>query len=706
MPSRTTSRMSPFEHLFKRKPDLSFLRVFGCQCYPHLRAYNKHKMEFRSTSCVFLGYSTTHHGYRCFDPVTDRIYICRHVRFNESFFPFSSQSSAPTPVSSFDSPYVSSYPIPPDIFTDSTTSDPPEPTTPPETTTPTEPTTPPEQTTPPSIHNSPQTTPTANPTPQATQNSPHTTIPNIPNPPPPPRTRPPNLRPNPKQTTPYNISSFNTTTHNNPTEPTSFTNANKDPHWQQAMATEYLALMRNGTWSLVPRVSETNLVDYKWVYKLKRDQVGNVTRYKARLVAKGFHQQPGIDYTETFSPVVKATTIRVVLSVEVTQRWSLRQLDVQNAFLHGDLKETVYMTQPQGFVDPNKPDHVCLLHKSLYGLKQAPRAWFQRLTSALQALGFQGSQTDPSLFVCSRNGTLLYMLIYVDDIILTGNNDHAIDTVVHNLSREFAIQDMGALSYFLGIEITRHGLDMILSQQKYIKDLLVRAGLSAAKPVPSPMSTSANLSLGDSPPLADPVKYRQMVGALQYATLSRPDITFAVNKVCQFMHSPTENHWSAVKRILRYLQGTSDQGLLLSHQSITQLHAYTDTDFNSLSAFSDADWAGCPDDQSEYKAMADTVAELTWLETLLHELHVKTHSVPTLWCDNLGGTYLSANPVFHARTKHVEVDFHFVREKVAQGQLSAQFISTHDQIADVFTKALPTDRFTVLKSKLQVASRP
>ncbi|KAD6118667.1 hypothetical protein E3N88_09938 [Mikania micrantha] len=392
MPSRTTSRMSPFEQLFKRKPDLSFLRVFGCKCYPHLRPYNKHKMDFRSTSCVFLGYSTAHHGYRCFDPVTDRIYICRHVRFNESFFPFSSQPSAPTHVSSSDSPYVSSYPIPP-------------------------------------------------------------------------------------------------------------------------------------------------------------DQAGNVTRYKARLVAKGFHQQLGIDYTETFSPVVKATTIRVVLSVAVTQRWSLRQLDVQNVFFLGDLKETVYMTQPQGFVDPNKPDHVCLLHKSLYGLKQAPRVWFQRLTTALQALGFQGSQTDPSLFVYSRHGTLLYMLIYVDDIILTGNNDHAIDTVVHNLSREFAIQDMGALSYFLGIEITRHGLDMILSQQKYIKDLLVRAGLSAAKPVPSPMSTSANLSLGDSPPLADPVKYRQMVGALQYATLSRPDITFAVNKVCQFMHSPTENHWSAVKRV-------------------------------------------------------------------------------------------------------------------------------------------------------------
>lgn len=388
-------------------------------------------------------------------------------------------------------------------------------------------------------------------------------------------------------------------------------------------------------------------------------------------------------------------------------------------------------------MDPSRPDHVCLLHKSLYGLKQAPRAWFQRLSSALISLGFRGSKTDPSLFIYSAHGTLLYMLVYVDDIILTGNNNKAIDHIVHSLSRSFAVQDMGPLSYFLGIEVVRRDSDIILSQRKYINELLTRANLSHAKPVPSPCTTSANLSLGDSAPFDDPVKYRQMVGALQYVTLSRPDITFAVNKVCQFMHSPTTNHWSAVKRILRYLQGTTSHGLLISRSSSSVLHAYTDAAFNTLSAFSDADWAGCPDDrrstggyaiylgsnlvswsarkqktvsrsstESEYKALADTVAELTWLETLLRELRVPMKSAPTLWCDNLGATYLSANPVFHARTKHVEVDFHFVREKVAQKRLSVQFISTHDQIADVFTKPLPSDRFLFLKSKLRVDSRP
>ncbi|KAJ0856319.1 putative RNA-directed DNA polymerase [Helianthus annuus] len=181
-------------------------------------------------------------------------------------------------------------------------------------------------------------------------------------------------------------------------------------------------------------------------------------RYKARLVAKGFNQQPGIDYTETFSPVVKSTTIRVVLSLAVTKQWPLRQLDVQNAFLHGDLKEKVYLKQPQGFVDPLRPAHVCLLHKALYGLKQAPRAWFERLSSALLSLGFKGSKTDPSLFIYSSHGTLMYMLVYVDDIILTGNNNAAINKVVNSLSHTFAIQDIGPLSYFLGIEVARRGL--------------------------------------------------------------------------------------------------------------------------------------------------------------------------------------------------------------------------------------------------------
>ncbi|KAK9077447.1 hypothetical protein SSX86_005784 [Deinandra increscens subsp. villosa] len=653
MPMRSNSSISPFQHIFKHPPDYTFLRVFGSQCFPHLRPYNQNKIDFRSTPCVFLGYSPTHHGYRCLDPLTDRLYISRHVRFNEQCFPFN-QPSPPPPDTLPSDPYTTSYPSPiPPIFDPPPTAPVRDPSPPPPQT--------PFRTYQRHTHGRARTEPTTN---QPAQTPPAGAS----------RPRPPNLRQNPKKHIPYNASSFHTSTTEPVTEPSSFTIANNDPKWRQAMEEEYSALIKNGTWSLVPRVQGANVVDCKWLYKLKRDATGAISRYKARLVAKGYRQQPGIDYQETFSPVVKATTIRLVLSIAVTHKWNLRQLDIQNAFLHGDLKETVYLQQPPGFVDPQKPDHVCLLR----------------------------------------------------------NNPQAIDQVVQKLSLHFPVQDMGRLAYFLGIEVVHQGSDIILSQQKYINEILQRAGLADAKPVSTPITPSANLSQEDSPSFDNPIKYRQVVGALQYVTLSRPDITYAVNKVCQFMHSPTENHWSTVKRILRYLRGTTDLGLRIQHNSASVLHAYADSANTNVSAFSDADWAGDPDDrrstggyaiylgsnlvswsarkqktvsrsstEAEYKALADTVAEITWLRSLLRELRVKVSAAPVLWCDNLGATYLTVNPIFHARTKHVEVDYHFVREQVARGNLRVHFISTDDQIADVFTKPLTSQRFASLRSKLK-----
>ncbi|KAJ0742843.1 putative RNA-directed DNA polymerase [Helianthus annuus] len=736
LPSRVSSNKSPFEHIFKRKPDYSFLRVFGYQCFPYLRPYNRHKIDFRSTPCVFLGYSPVHHGYRCFDPSTERTYIARHVRFNEHVFPYHKPTPTPTPLPS-DSPYVSIFPQPPPGFTTEPTQPPPQPSQPTQPSTPS-PSDPPSPN--PTIPSEPtQTTPQPpQPTQPSTSSPSDPPSPNPTIPPPAPRTRPPNLRPNPKQPARYNPAAYTATTHPAiPTTPTSFTVANKSLEWRHAMADELAALHRNGTWTLVPPVPNTNVVDCKWVYRLKTDQDGNLSRYKARLVAKGFHQQHGVDYNETFSPVIKPATIRTVLSLAVTNKWSLRQLDIQTAFLHGDLKETVYMRQPPGFVDPTRPDYVCLLNKSLYGLKQAPRAWFTKLSTALRQLGFYGSKTDPSLFILNSSGTLVYLLVYVDDIIITGNNQGAITSIVERLNSLFALTNMGQLHYFLGIEVIHHRSDLVLSQRTYVLDILQRAGLADCKPVSSPMATSQVLLPDDSPLLDDPSRYRQTVGALQYATLSRPDIAFAVNKVCQFMHAPTENHWAAVKRILCYLKGTVNYGLLFRHNTGYQLQAFSDANWTStLTAFSDSDWAGCPIDrrstggyaiylgsnliswsakkqrtvsrsstESEYKAIADTVAELIWLKSLLRELGLDSKA-PTLWCDNLGATYLSANPVFHARTKHVEVDYHFVREQVTQGELDIKFISTDDQIADIFTKPLSSQRLEFLRSKLQVVPCP
>jgi Reverse transcriptase (RNA-dependent DNA polymerase) len=399
------------------------------------------------------------------------------------------------------------------------------------------------------------------------------------------------------------------------------------------MAQEIDALAANQTWVLVPPPSNNHVIGCKWVFKLKRRSDGSIERHKARLVAKGYNQLEGIDFQETFSPVVRPTTVRVILSLATSLRWSIRQLDVQNAFLHGDLKEQVFMSQPPGFLDQSKPDYVCLLSKSLYGLKQSPRAWFQKLSQSLLEFGFIASNYDPSLFLCHTNGQIIILLIYVDDIILTASDPKLTQTCLTFLQSRFAIKDLGSLSYFLGIEARYHGLNLHLSQTKYVKDLLAKTNMLHSKPCATPLPTSTQLSLNDGEPFDNPTLYRQVVGALQYATLTRPDITFSVNKLSQFMHAPTTTHWSAVKRILRFLQGTLHHGILIQPATELQIHAY-----------SDADWAGSVDDrkstsgfciflgpnlvswsakkqntvsrsstEAEYRSLAVTCAEILWV---------------------------------------------------------------------------------------------
>ena len=300
------------------------------------------------------------------------------------------------------------------------------------------------------------------------------------------------------------------------------------------------------------------------------------------------------------------------------------------------------------------------------------------------------------------------MLVYVDDIVIAGSSVAVVERLVQTLSSTFPIKDLGRLEYFLGIEAAYKSDCMVLTQHKYALDLLHRAEMENCRPVPTPMSATDKLShaLGDPLPTDDTFWYRSLVCGLHYLTLTRPDLPFAVNKVCQYLSQPTTVHYEAVKRILRYVQGTVSTGLRIQPSTSSVLNIYTD-----------ADWAGCPDDrrstggfavffgqnliswssrkqptisrsstEAEYKALANGTAEAIWIQSLLTELGVSQSRPPVLWCDNLGATYLSANPVFHARTKHIEIDFHFVREKVAAGALDVRFIASGDQLADVFTK--------------------
>uniref|UniRef100_A0A2N9HA75 Reverse transcriptase Ty1/copia-type domain-containing protein n=1 Tax=Fagus sylvatica TaxID=28930 RepID=A0A2N9HA75_FAGSY len=484
------------------------------------------------------------------------------------------------------------------------------------------------------------------------------------------------------------------------TEPPTYTIASKFPQWREAMASEFAALQRQQTWQLVPPSSDQNIVGCRWVYKIKRNSDGSVSRYKARLVAKGFHQQAGVDFAETFSPVVKPPTVRIILSLAAQNQWSLRQLDVSNAFLHGLLKETVFMAQPLGFVNSSLPSHVCHLHKSLYGLKQAPRAWFERFTSHLLTLGFTASVADASLFILSHKSVTVYLLLYVDDIIITGNSSSAVSDIISQLSTAFELKDLGPLRYFLGLQIDYKKGGFFVHQRKYLTDLLHKFTMTNCKAASTPIATTPLLTSTSTELLSDPTPYRSLVGALQYATFTRPDITFAVNRVC-----------------------TLDRGILFQPGPFT------------LTAFTDADWVGDPCDrrstsgiivflgnnpitwlakkqhtvsrsstEAEYRSLASGAAELSWIRQVLCDLGLFLPSAPLIWCDNTSALALASNPVFHGRTKHIEVDYHFIRERVVHGDLKLQFISTEDQLADVFTKALPSPRFHRLCSKLLICS--
>ncbi|XP_019197569.1 PREDICTED: uncharacterized protein LOC109191379 [Ipomoea nil] len=383
------------------------------------------------------------------------------------------------------------------------------------------------------------------------------------------------------------------------------------------------------------------------------------------------------------------------------------------------------MRQPPGYEDPVHPDYVCHLQRSLYGLKQAPRAWFHRLHEFLLSTGFVASKTDVSLFYYRSGDSRIYLLVYVDGIIMMGNDTALLTTVLERLSVAFKIRDLGTPTFFLGIETVSVDGGLLLSQRRYMDDILTRAGMVNCKPLSTPAAITKAVS-PSTDPYENPTQYRRLAGALQYLTITRPDLSYAVNRLCQFMHAPTDEHWAMLKRVLRYVKGTLTYGLRLTASPSADVHAY-----------SDSDWAGCPIDrkstsgyavflgtnlvswvsrkqrtvarsstEAEYKGLADVAAEVTWVMSLLRELGLQSSTPATLWCDNLGATYMCANPVFHARTKHVEIDYHFVRDKVSTIEFIVSFVSTRDQLADVFTKPLATTRFTALRDKLNVVASP
>lgn len=375
------------------------------------------------------------------------------------------------------------------------------------------------------------------------------------------------------------------------------------------------------------------------MFRTKRKADGSVERYKARLVARGFNQVVGEDFFVMFNLIVKPTSVHLLLSMALSRGWTLRQLDVHNVFLNGNLEELVYMRQPLGYSDSTFPSYVCVLQRSLYGLKQAPRAWFKRLHDFLLSVGFKASKTDASLFYYSAGDSQVFLLVYVDDILLMGSDSILVSELMKWLASKFKLRDIWTPSFFLGIETVPFETDLLLSQRRYMSGILKRAGMSDYKPLATPVSVSRSVSLFEE--LFDNLtQYQSLAGALQYLTVKRQDLSFAVNQLCQHMHSPTVAHWIMLKRVLRYVKGTLMYGLRLCASDSFDLHAYSNSDWarslvdrkltNGFVVFIGCNmvsWVCCkqrtaarPSTEAKYKGLTDVAAEVMWIVSLMREL--------------------------------------------------------------------------------------
>jgi hypothetical protein len=337
-------------------------------------------------------------------------------------------------------------------------------------------------------------------------------------------------------------------------EPTCFEHVVRNPIWDNAMDEELATLDANDTWELVILLKNKKVIGCKWVYKVKHNLNGSVSKYKARLVAKGYAQNYGIDYEETYSPIVKMTTIRAIIVMAITKGWSLHQMDIKNVFFHGYLQEEVYMEQPLGYVDQTHPNLVCRLKKAFYGLKQAPKAWSNKIGQYLVISGFQTSNVDFSLYLKKTDHGIIVIVIYVDDLIITRDSDVDIFDLKKFLKQKFEIKDLGELCYFLGIEVIQSPKRIWLLQRQYALNKLSEYGMTSCKPISILLQQNVKLSADEVDLMEDTKMHRRIVGSLIYMTITRPDLSCAVGVVSQFMQTPRKPHLDVVRRILRYIK--------------------------------------------------------------------------------------------------------------------------------------------------------
>ncbi|XXG45853.1 hypothetical protein AAC387_Pa02g0824 [Persea americana] len=395
-------------------------------------------------------------------------------------------------------------------------------------------------------------------------------------------------------------------------------------------------------------------------------------------------------------------------------------MDVKNAFLNGEIDKEIYMDQVEGFKDAERPSYVYKLRKALYGLKQAPRAWFDKVREFFHSQKFVSSHADSCIFVNHSPQVVTICAIYVDDLIITGNNSENVENIKKSLFQQFEMTDLGELQFFLGIEILKSDQGILIMQKKFALELLLKFGLLNSRSALTPLEVNHRLSKDEGTLIDDPRSYREMVGSLIYVTISRPDLAYSVGIVSQFIQSPRKPHVDVVKRILRYVKGTVSEGVFYKKGVPIKLLGYCDADWaadsstrrsNSGFCFSlgsgSVTWASkkqptvaLSSTEAEYRAAMLATCESVWLTRLLADLGEKVDYGIPIASDSISSIMLASNPIFHARTKHIEIHYHFIREKVLNKEIDFVYTATKDEVADFFTKALNSRKFERFKSKL------
>ncbi|WZZ27522.1 hypothetical protein YC2023_010923 [Brassica napus] len=756
-PTKVLGDHAPFEVLNKHKPVLDYLRVFGCLCYVLIPGELRNKLEARSTKAMFIGYSTTQKGYRCYDPVTRRVLTSRDVKFIESRGYYDEKNQEDLKDITSDKAGVLRIILENlgiKVSQDQNSGGSCPGTSPPSM----------ETTEQPHLHHEGGEETGAQESSsdrrgedlashdqggvETTQDGVETeSVPmgessgdetqeelRDPTPPQQQLRRSTRLRKDPSSWVNTRVY-YNAQAVEHPSQavcsfaqypeehcafmvnldenyiPRSYEEAMMDKEWKESVGAEAGAMIKNDTWYESELPKGKKAVTSRWIFTIKYKADGKVERKKSRLVARGFTQTYGEDYIETFAPVAKLHTIRIVLSLAVNLGWGLWQMDVKNAFLQGELEDEVYMHPPPGLEHLVKRGNVLRLKKAIYGLKQSPRAWYNKLSTTLNGRGFKKSELDHTLFTLTTPSGMIALLVYVDDIIITGSDKEGIIATKEFLKSMFEIKDLGEMKYFLGIEICRSKEGLFMSQRKYTLDLLKDAGAYGGKTARMPMEDGYKVPREgeneDSKPYQDPKLYRKLVGKLIYLTITRPDICFAVNQVSQHMQVPKEHHWRMVERILMYLNGSPDQGVWMGCNGSTEVVGYCD-----------ADWAGdradrrsttgyctfiggnlvtwkskkqkvvsCSSAEAEYRAMLKLTNELVWIKGILKHLEIDQATPMTMHFDNQAAIHIASNSVFHERTKHIEVDCHKVRQMIILGVILPCYTRSEDQLADVFTKA-------------------